>query len=68
MSNKIVIKGGIGFPGLLFVVLLVCKLLGGNIEWLWVFSPLWIPLALGVSFFIISILIGLLIAWKRELL
>ena len=58
MSNsKVIVQGGVGFPGLLFIVLLVCKLFGANITWLWVFSPLWIPLTLVMGIIFISILI-----------
>lgn len=57
MSNKVIVNGGVGFPGLLFIVLLVCKLFGTNITWFWVFSPLWIPLALVMGIIFISILI-----------
>lgn len=56
-NNKVVVQGGVGFPGLLFIVLLVCKLFGANITWLWVFSPLWIPLTLVMGIIFISILI-----------
>jgi hypothetical protein len=56
-NNKVVVQGGVGFPGLLFIVLLVCKLFGANITWLWVFSPLWIPLTLVIGIIFISILI-----------
>ena len=46
----------VGFTGLLFLLFLGLKL-GGVIswKWLWIFSPLWIPLVLG--------LLILLIAW-----
>lgn len=57
MSNKVIVNGGVGFPGLLFIVLLVCKLFGANITWFWVFAPLWIPLALVMGIIFISILI-----------
>lgn len=67
-NNKVVVQGGVGFPGLLFIVLLVCKLFGANITWFLVFAPLWIPLALIAGFFIVSILIAILVAWKRKLL
>lgn len=43
-NNKVVVQGGVGFPGLLFIALLVCKLFGANITWFWVFAPLWMPL------------------------
>lgn len=68
MSNKVIVNSGIGFPGLLFVVLLVCKLFGANITWFWVFAPLWIPLALVVGFCSVLALIVIFIAWKRKLL
>lgn len=29
-NNKVVVQGGVGFPGLLFIVLLVCKLFGAK--------------------------------------
>lgn len=67
-NNKVVVQGGVGFPGLLFIVLLVCKLFGVNITWFWVFAPLWIPLALVAGFFLVSILIAIFVAWKRKLL
>jgi hypothetical protein len=67
-NNKVVVQGGVGFPGLLFIVLLVCKLFGANITWFWVFAPLWIPLALVTGSFLVSILIAIFVAWKRKLL
>ncbi len=47
-------SSGIGLTGVLFVVFLVLKLTG-NIDWSWwwVTSPLWIPVALALSFFVI---------------
>ena len=66
--SKVVVKGGLGFPAVLFLVLLVRKLFGASISWWWVFAPLWIPLALIAGFFIVSILIAILVAWKRKLL
>ena len=51
-------SNGIGLPGVLFVVFLVLKLTG-NIDWSWwwVTSPLWIPLALGLSIVCVAIVI-----------
>ncbi|MPS73973.1 MAG: hypothetical protein E2590_12635 [Chryseobacterium sp.] len=52
MSNSKVSSTGIGFPGLLavvFITLKLCKVI--NWSWIWVLSPLWIPL-------LIVILIG----------
>lgn len=31
--SKVVVKGGLGFPAVLFLVLLVCKLFGASISW-----------------------------------
>lgn len=46
MSNSR-ISGGIGLGGATFIVFLVLKLVGViDWSWLWVFSPLWIPIAL----------------------
>lgn len=45
--------GGIGFAGLLAIVFITLKLTGYiTWSWLWVLSPLWIPLA-----FILTILL-----------
>ncbi len=44
-------SGGIGFVGLLTIAFIVLKLLGAiTWSWLWVLSPMWIPIAL---FFVI---------------
>lgn len=60
MANKAQItasKNGIGFGSLLFLVFLVLKLAEiGTVatwSWWWVTSPLWIPVALVLSFAII---------------
>lgn len=52
-------KGGIGFNGLLFIVLLVLKLVKViSISWVWVFAPLWIPLGIALIVLIIVSIIG----------
>ena len=55
-------SSGIGLTGVLFVVFLVLKLTG-NIEWSWwwVTSPLWIPVALALSFFVIIFFVVILL-------
>jgi len=59
-----VTKSGIGFPGLLTIAFIVLKLCGVIAwSWLWVLSPLWISLGLGLIIFII-IGIGWLIAGR----
>lgn len=52
-------SGGIGFCGALTIVFIILKLLGKiNWSWVWVLSPLWIPIAaiilVLIVFFIIS--------------
>ena len=58
--------GGIGFCGLLtiaFIVLKLCKVIGWS--WLWVLSPLWLPLAIVLGIGVIVLLI-MLIAYLRS--
>jgi hypothetical protein len=46
MSNEKVTKGGLSFTSVLFFIFLVLKLTGFiDWSWIWVCSPLWIPLA-----------------------
>lgn len=50
-------SSGIGFLGLLFIVLLVLKLTGiATIGWGWVFAPILIPLAIVLIVLIIIII------------
>lgn len=62
MSKESTATGGIGLGGLIFLVFLVMKLAGigevANWSWLWVTSPLWIPLALVVAILLIVFMIG----------
>lgn len=53
--------GGIGFIGLLTIVFIILKLLGKiTWSWLWVLSPIWISVALGIVILFIAALAGLL--------
>ena len=57
MRNTTQSSGGIGFVGLLVIVLIVLKLTGlASISWLWVFSPIFI--ALGV---VLLVVLGIII-------
>ena len=52
-------NGRIGFCGLLtivFIVLKLCKVISWS--WLWVFSPIWLPLALAITFVIVAMIIS----------
>lgn len=47
MSDRSNSGGGVSFTGVLAIVFITLKLCGViNWEWLWVLSPIWIPLAL----------------------
>lgn len=53
-SNK-----GIGFVGLLTIVFITLKLLGViSWSWMWVLSPVWINLGLGVLAILVAIISG----------
>jgi hypothetical protein len=60
MSNQST-NGGIGLTTILFLIFLTLKLTN-NIDWSWwwVFSPLWIPIALVLSIFVFILLSALL--------
>jgi hypothetical protein len=60
MSNNNT-NGGLGLTTIVFLVFLILKLTD-NIDWSWwwVFSPFWIPVALVISIFVITIFISLL--------
>jgi len=52
MSNN-VNNSGIGFCGILTIIFFVLKVLGIlKWSWLWVFSPIWIPIVFGIIFII----------------
>lgn len=70
MANQNVGYNGIGFSGLLAIVFIVLKFL--NVitwSWLWVLSPIWIPLAFGLGVLLIWLIVmavGVLFAKKRH--
>ena len=54
---------GIGFIGTLLIVFIVLKVIGViTCSWLWVFSPLWIPLALLVAMMTVVVLVAFFLA------
>jgi inner membrane protein involved in colicin E2 resistance len=58
-------SSGLGLGSVLFIVFLVLKLTNHiDWSWWWVTSPLWIPVVIVVSVF----LIGILFAWIDSLL
>ena len=53
-------SGGIGFAGLLGIVFIVLKLTGVIAwSWLWVLSPIWMPISIGILCIIIGIALKL---------
>jgi hypothetical protein len=54
-------SSGLGFGTVLFLIFLTLKLGGWGVvatwSWWWIFSPLWIPLALIAFFIIIGIIV-----------
>lgn len=56
-NNKTAGTGGVGFCGLLGITFIVLKLVGViSWPWVWVLSPLWIPLVLVIIVFIIALI------------
>ena len=59
-NNNQNVGGGIGFFSLLTIVLVMLKLTGYiNWSWIWVLSPIWLPITsvlviFGILFFILS--------------
>lgn len=61
MDNK-VSTGGVSFGGLLTVLFIGLKLTGTiNWSWIWVLSPLWIPLVLFVAATFIIFIVGVIL-------
>ena len=57
MSESSDSNGGIGFRGMLCIAFIVLKLTGYVAwSWWWVLSPIWIPIAFWVTFFVIAFL------------
>ena len=46
-------KAGVGFSGLLALIFIVLKLTNViNWSWLWVLSPIWLPILIVILFFV----------------
>lgn len=62
-QTVVVSRQGVGFCGLLFIVLLSLKLGVANTtvvgwSWIWIFSPLWAPTACLMSGIVVSLLVA----------
>lgn len=51
---------GFGTMTLLLAILKLANII--NVEWVWVFAPIWIPLALVAIIFVLLLLVGLIVA------
>jgi hypothetical protein len=56
-------SGGIGFFGLLAIVFITLKLIGYiTWSWWWVLAPLWAPLAIVLTIFLIVALVAVVVS------
>lgn len=59
--------GGIGFVGLLTIVFITLKLLGKiTWSWVWVLSPIWIPIIICVAIIIIVFITDVISSHRRQ--
>lgn len=67
-NNNITVKNvGIGFSSALSLLFIALKLLGViNWSWLWVLSPLWIPMALVLFVVMLCLVIAVVQVIKDE--
>lgn len=65
-TKKIIVQSSFPICSVTFIVLLILKLIKAiEISWLWVFAPLWIPVALFVAVIVVYFIvmgIGILVA------
>ena len=62
MSKDNSTNNGIGFCGLLAIAFIVLKLLGViSWGWLWVLSPIWIPMVIVAAILIIIVILNIVV-------
>ena len=60
-------QGGIGFFGLLTIVLITLKLTELiSISWVWVLAPIWAPILLGLMTFGVAFVAAVVLAMFRK--
>lgn len=60
-KSTIELGGGLGFCSILTLIFVVSKILGAiDWSWWWVFSPLWIPVAVALAILLIIFIIAVL--------
>lgn len=61
-------SGGISLTGILTIVFMVLKLTGHiDWSWIWVFSPLWLPVAMVFAVWIVAYTIAVIVTTKKEI-
>ena len=61
MANNSTTSGGIGFTGLLTIVFIILKLLNKiDWSWWWVFSPIWIPVCIGLIIIVFALIMAII--------
>lgn len=68
MKKTVETSGGIGFCGMLAILFIGLKLAGViNWEWVWVLSPLWLPIAVAFGIILVMlVIIAVLAAFGRK--
>ena len=59
-DKKTIVKGGVGFPGLLTIAFIILKLCGViTWSWFWVLSPLIFAVGFTILLFVVALIISL---------
>ena len=62
MENKVVVKGGLSFGTIFFIVLFILKVCKvgtvANWSWLWITAPLWGGIAIWLIIMLMTFVIG----------
>lgn len=66
-DNSVSVSGGVGFFGLLTIVLIALKLLGViGWSWWWVISPLFAPLVISLSVALLIFLLAVIVGMAKD--
>lgn len=62
MENKVVVKGGLSFGTIFFIVLFILKVCKvgtvANWSWLWITAPLWGGIAIWLIILLMTFIVG----------
>lgn len=65
MANKKEISVKVGTPlcSILTIIFVIAKIMGAiDWSWWWVFSPIWIPILLGLGIIVVVLIVALIVA------